>query len=40
MKLLSMYSIDYKDKQFLSLTSFTTQSKFKHYLNILKENDV
>ena len=35
-----MYSIDYKDKQFLSLTSFTTQSKFKHYLNILKENDV
>lgn len=25
MKLLKMYDIDYKDKQFLSLTSFTTQ---------------
>lgn len=25
MKLLKMYEIDYKDKQFLSLTSFTTQ---------------
>lgn len=40
MKLLAMYEIDYKDKQFLSLTSFTTQSKFNHYLNILKENNV
>ncbi len=25
MKLLKMYEIDYKDKEFLSLTSFTTQ---------------
>lgn len=40
MKLLKMYDIDYKDKQFLSLTSFTTQWKFNHYLNILKENNV
>jgi 16S rRNA (cytidine1402-2'-O)-methyltransferase len=40
MKLLKMYEIDYKDKQFLSLTSFTTQWKFNHYLNILKENNV
>ncbi len=40
MKLLKMYEIDYKDKQFLSLTSFTTQWKLNHYLNILKENDV
>lgn len=40
MKLLKMYEIDYKDKQFLSLTSFTKQWKLNHYLNILKENDV
>lgn len=40
MKLFAMYEIDYKDKQFLSLTSFTTQWKFNHYLNILKENNV
>lgn len=40
MKLLKMYDIDYKDKQFLSLTSFTTEWKFNHYLNIIKENDV
>lgn len=40
MKLLKMYEIDYKDKEFLSLTSFTSQWKFNHYLNILKENNV
>ncbi|MCF7834587.1 16S rRNA (cytidine(1402)-2'-O)-methyltransferase [Candidatus Gracilibacteria bacterium] len=40
MKLLAMYEIDYKDKQFLSLTSFTSQGKLNHYLNILKENDI
>lgn len=39
MKLLKMYEIDYTDKQFMSLTSFTTQWKFNHYLNILKENN-
>lgn len=40
MKLLSMYEIDYKDKEFYSLTSFTDQWKLKHYINILQDNDV
>lgn len=40
MKLLSMYEIDYKDKEFYSLTSFTDQWKLKHYVNILQANDV
>ncbi len=40
MKLLSMYGIAYQEKQLLSLTSFTTQSKLTHYLNILSTSDV
>jgi len=40
MKLFGMYEIDYKEKEFLSLTSFTNQWKFNHYLNILKTTDV
>ena len=40
MKLFGMYEIDYKEKEFLSLTSFTNQWKFNHYLNILKTSDV
>lgn len=40
MKLLQMYEISFKDKELMSLTSFTDQSKLKHYLNIMKENDV
>lgn len=40
MKLLSMYEIDYKDKEFYSLTSFTDQGKLKHYVNILQDNNV
>ena len=40
MKLLGMYEIDYKEKEFFSLTSFTNQWKLNHYLNILKTSDV
>ena len=38
--LLSMYEIDYKNKIFYSLTSFTEQWKIKHYLNLLSDNDI
>lgn len=38
--LLNMYEIDYSDKSFYSLTSFTTPGKLSFYLNILKEEDV
>lgn len=40
MKLLQMYDISYQDKEFFSLTSFTTTNKLNHYLNILKSSDV
>ncbi|HRX63839.1 MAG TPA: 16S rRNA (cytidine(1402)-2'-O)-methyltransferase [Candidatus Absconditabacterales bacterium] len=39
-KLLSMYEIDYTDKEFYSLTSFTDQGKLNHYINLLSDNDV
>lgn len=39
-KLLGMYDIEYKDKDFLSLTSFTDRGKLAHYLNIIQANDV
>ncbi len=39
-KLLSMYEIEYSDKKFFSLTSFTDSSKMSHYLNLLSDNDV
>ena len=39
-KLLGMYDIDYKDKNFLSLTSFTDRGKLAHYMNIIREHDV
>ena len=39
-KLLSMYDIDYSNKKFFSLTSFTDQWKMNHYLNLLWDNDV
>ncbi len=39
-KLLSIYEIEYKDKEFFSLTSFTNPSKIKHYENIIRENEV
>lgn len=40
MKLLGMYDINYKDKQFFALTSFTLPATFKKYLEILQGNDV
>jgi 16S rRNA (cytidine1402-2'-O)-methyltransferase len=39
-KLLSMYDIDYSNKKFFSLTSFTDQWKMNHYLNLLWDNDI
>ncbi|MBU0626356.1 hypothetical protein KKG31_03750 [Patescibacteria group bacterium] len=39
-KLLGIYGIDFKDKELLSLTSFTSECKLNHYLNILQSNDV
>lgn len=39
-KLLQMYEIDYADKQFFSLTSFTDKGKLSHYVNLISENDV
>ena len=39
-KLLQMYEIDYLDKQFFSLTSFTDKGKLSHYLNLIAENEV
>ena len=39
-KLLSMYEIDYSEKKFHSLTSFTDQGKMNHYLNLLSDNDI
>ncbi len=38
--LLSKLDIDYSEKQFLSLTSFTNQGKLNHYINILTTTDV
>ncbi len=39
-KLLRLYEIDYSEKQFFSLTSFTQQWKINHYINILQDSDV
>ena len=35
-----MYAIEYKDKDFLSLTSFTDKGKLTHYMNIIQAHDV
>jgi 16S rRNA (cytidine1402-2'-O)-methyltransferase len=35
-----MYEIDYSEKQFYSLTSFTEKGKLNHYKNLITENDV
>ena len=32
-KLLNMYDIEYKDKDFYSLTSFTNQWRINHFVN-------
>jgi len=39
-KLLNAYQIDYKDKKFFSLTSYTNKGKINQYLNLIKDNDV
>lgn len=39
-KLLNMYEINYSDKQFFSLTSFTDRWKINYYKNLISENDV
>ena len=39
-KLLSMYEIDYSDKEFYSLTSFTDRWKLNFYVKLMQDNDV
>lgn len=39
-KLLGLYEIDYSDKEFYSLTSFTDGGKIQHFVNVMKEHDV
>lgn len=39
-KLLNILDINYENKQFYSLTSFTDKWKLNHYLNLLKDNDI
>lgn len=38
--LLHKLEIDYSDKQFVSLTSFTGQGKLDHYVDLIKANEV
>ena len=39
-KLLSMYEIDYSDKEFYSLTSFTDKWKLNFYVKLMQDNDI
>lgn len=39
-KLLGMYDIEYKEKEFHALTSFTDPWKLNHYKNLITEHDV
>lgn len=39
-KLLSMYEIDYSDKEFYSLTSFTDKWKLNFYVKLMNESDI
>lgn len=39
-KLLSMYEIEYKTKEFYSLTSFTKEYELKKYIQLLQNNDI
>ena len=39
-KLLSMYEIDYSDKEFYSLTSFTDRWKLNFYVKLMLDNDI
>lgn len=38
--LLSKLDINYSGKQFVSLTSFTGQSKLDHYIELIRDQDV
>lgn len=40
MKLMKMYDIDYKNKTFFSLTSFTSDNQLARYVDILKMSDI
>jgi 16S rRNA C1402 (ribose-2'-O) methylase RsmI len=35
-----MYNIDYKNKQFYALTSFTEKGKMNQYKKLIAENEV
>ncbi|MDR2540969.1 MAG: hypothetical protein LBD11_04225 [Candidatus Peribacteria bacterium] len=35
-----MYDINYSDKEFYALTSFTEKGKLNQYKNLITENDV
>ena len=39
-KLLSMYEIDYSNKEFYSLTSFTDKWKLNFYVKLMQDNDI
>lgn len=39
-QLLNKYNIDYSNKKFYSLTSYTNKNKIKFYTDLIKENDV
>ena len=39
-KLLSIYNIDYSDKEFYSLTSFTDKWKLNFYVKLMLDNDI
>ncbi len=40
MKLMQMYDIDYSNKQFFALTSFTSSGQLAKYIDILKVSDI
>ena len=39
-KLLSIYEINYSDKEFYSLTSFTDKWKLNFYVKLMQDNDI
>ena len=38
-KLFRMYDIDYRTKQFYSITSFTNEAQMNGYLQLMYDND-
>jgi 16S rRNA (cytidine1402-2'-O)-methyltransferase len=38
--LLRAYGIDFSDKKFFSLTSYTKDKDLEKYINLIKDNDV